>query len=48
MRTVSEKRKSNAHFAFRNFSPENRATYETMWENTVQPDKSEVAIQDGL
>jgi hypothetical protein len=28
----------NTHFMFTAFSPENRAVYEVMWKNIVQPD----------
>jgi hypothetical protein len=29
------------------FSPEHRAVYETMWKNTVKPDKPQMSIQYG-
>jgi hypothetical protein len=29
------------------FLPKNRAVYEIMWKNTVQPDKPQMAIQYG-
>jgi hypothetical protein len=33
--------KTETHFMFNNFffPPESRAIYETMWENTVKPDR---------
>jgi len=35
----------NAHFVFCNFFfPENRAVYEAMWKNTVQPDGPQMTI----
>jgi hypothetical protein len=44
MRNFSEKNfvenTKNTHFVFTNFFPEDRAVYEIMWENTVQPDRS--------
>ena len=36
----------NTHFMFRNFS-ENRAAYEIIGKNTVQPDKPQITIQNG-
>ena len=32
----------NSHFMFNNFFPENRCFYEIMWENIVQPDRSQI------
>jgi len=29
----------NTHFVFSNFFPENRAVYEIMWKNMVEPDR---------
>jgi hypothetical protein len=34
----------NTHYRFNNFFPENRAVYEVMWKNTVQPDRPEKKI----
>jgi hypothetical protein len=48
MRNVSDKisrGNQNTHFMFSNFfSPENRAVYEVMWKNVVEPDKPEMTI----
>ena len=35
----------NTHFVFRSFFPfENRAVYETMWKNMVEPERRQMAI----
>jgi hypothetical protein len=40
--------KLNTHFIFNKiFSPENRAVYEIMWKNMVQPDRPQMTIQYG-
>ena len=48
MRNVLDERckeNQNTHFMFNNFfPPENRAVYEIMWKNTVQPDRSQMTI----
>ena len=49
MRNVSDKNCTeiqNTHFVFSNiFSPlENRAVYETMWKNTVEPNRPNMTI----
>jgi hypothetical protein len=36
--------KIKTHFKFNNFFSENRAVYEIMWENMVQPDRPQMAI----
>jgi hypothetical protein len=50
MRNVSEKRcrgKSKHKFYVQRKFPENRAIYETMWENTAQQDRLQTKIQNG-
>jgi hypothetical protein len=38
----------NTHFTFNNFfSPENRAVYDIMWKNAVQPDRPHVTVLYG-
>ena len=32
------------HFMLRNIFPQNRAVYEIMWDNTVQPDRPQMTI----
>jgi hypothetical protein len=47
MRTVPDKscrENQNTHFVFSNFFVENRAVYEIMWKNTVEPDRPQMAI----
>ena len=45
MRNVSDKSCSeNQNILFENFFPENRAFYEIMWKNMVEPDKTRAAI----
>jgi len=34
----------NRHFKFYIFFPENRALCEAMWENFVQPDRTQITI----
>ena len=34
----------NKHFTFNNFFFENHAVYETMWKNTVEPDRTQLKI----
>jgi hypothetical protein len=34
------------HFVFNNFFPENRAVYDTKWENMAEPNRSEVTTQN--
>ena len=34
----------NTRFMFNIFSPENRAVYEIMWKNVVQPDRPQMTI----
>jgi hypothetical protein len=44
MRNVSNqsfKENQNTHFIFNNLSPEERADYERMWKNMVEPDRSQ-------
>jgi hypothetical protein len=36
--------KIKTRFMFNNFLPENRAVYEIMWNNTVQPDRPQMTI----
>jgi hypothetical protein len=42
--TKSCKENQNTHFVFNNFVPYNRAVYEIMWKNTVETDRSQVAV----
>jgi len=35
---------NKTHFMFNTFFSENRAVYEIMWKNTVEPDRSQMAI----
>jgi len=47
MKNISDKicrRKQHTYYMFNNFYPENRAVYEIMWKNIVQPDRPQVAI----
>ena len=48
MRNVADRscrENQNTHFSFNNiFSPENRALYEKMWKNTVEPDRPQITI----
>jgi hypothetical protein len=47
MRNVSDKsctENQNTHFVSSNTFFENRAVYEIMWENTVQPDRLQTKI----
>jgi hypothetical protein len=37
----------NTRFVFNNFFLENRAVYEIMWKNIVQPDRPQMTIQHG-
>jgi hypothetical protein len=42
MRNISDKSSrgnQNTHFMFNNFFSENRAVYEMMWKNMVEPDR---------
>ena len=39
------KEKQNTHFIFNNFFSENRAIYETMSKNVVEPERPQMAIQ---
>ena len=39
--------KIKTHFVFNNFPSENRAVYEIMWENVVEPDRPQMAEQHG-
>jgi hypothetical protein len=34
----------NIHFVFNNLVSENRAFYETMWKNMVEPDRTKMAV----
>ena len=34
----------NSHFVFNNFYSANRAVYEMMWENSVEPDRTQMTI----
>jgi hypothetical protein len=36
--------KIKKHFLLNNFFPENRAVYEKMWENLLEPDRAWMAI----
>jgi hypothetical protein len=48
MRNVSGKsfrKYQYTHFMFHNFFLENRAVYETMWKNMVQPDRPQMTIR---
>jgi len=48
MRNVSDIRfieNQNAHFKFSNFFSENRAVYEIMWKNIVEPGRPQMAIR---
>ena len=40
--------KIKTYFVFNNFFPENRAVYEVMWKNMVQPDRSQMTVQYGV
>jgi len=45
MRNVSDKsctENQNTHFVFSNFFSENRAVYEIMWKNMVEPDRPQI------
>ena len=46
MRNVSAEvlKKTKTHFIFSNFFFLNRAIYEIMWKNTVQPDRPQMPI----
>ena len=47
MRNVSDKLctdNHNTHFKFNNFLPQNRAVYDLVWKNTVQPDRPHMTI----
>ena len=49
MRIVSDKscrKNQNTHFMFNNtfFFLENRAVYEIMWKNAVEPDRPQITI----
>jgi hypothetical protein len=50
MRHISDKsctENQNTHFMFKVFFfPENRAVYERMWKNVVEPDRKQNKIQD--
>jgi len=40
--------KIKTHFMFNDFfPPENRAVYEVMWKNNIQPDRPQMAIEYG-
>ena len=46
-RNVSDKscrENQNTHFMFNNLVTENRAVYEIMWKNTVQPGRPQIKI----
>jgi hypothetical protein len=50
MRNISDKscrEIPNTHFMFNNFFSENRAVYEIMWKNTVEPERPQISIQNG-
>jgi len=34
--------KNKTHFTLNDFSPENRADFEVIWKNVVEPDKSQM------
>jgi len=45
MRNASDKHSGenqNTHFMLNNFFSENRAVYEIMWKNMVEPDRSQM------
>ena len=44
---VAEKIKTHIFMSDNTFSPENRAVYETMWKNRVEPDRPQMTIQYG-
>ena len=47
MRNVSGKRcreDNDTHFKFSNFLPQNRAVYDLVWKNTVQPDRPQMTV----
>jgi hypothetical protein len=47
MRNVSEERcrgNQNTFFMFNTFSPTNRAVYEIMWKNMIQPDTPQMTV----
>jgi hypothetical protein len=46
MRNVSDKvvQKIKTHFMFNNFFSENRAVYEIMWKNMVEPNRPKMTI----
>jgi hypothetical protein len=48
MRNVSDKscrENQNTHFVFSNFSSENRAVYETIWKNIVEPGRPQTTLR---
>ena len=48
MRNISDERcreNQNTHFIFKFFFLENRAVYEIMWKNLVQPDRPQTAVR---
>jgi len=47
MRKVSDelcRENQNKHFKFNFFPPENRAIYEVIWKNMVEPDRLQMTI----
>jgi len=47
MKNVSDKscrESQNTHFMFSNFFSENCAVFETMWKNSVQPDRPQMTV----
>jgi len=45
LRNVSDKsctKHKNTHFIFINFFPQNRAVYEIMWKNVVEPNTPQI------
>jgi hypothetical protein len=43
-RTKVVEKVKNTHFVFNNVFSENRAVYEIMWKNMVQPDRPQMTI----
>jgi hypothetical protein len=46
-RRIKQKKKiqQNAHLIFKTLIPENHALYEIMWENIVQPDRTQMTVR---
>jgi len=44
---ISYRENQDTQFIFNTFSPENRAVYEIMWKNMVEPDASQLTKKKG-